>query len=196
MRVPVTNLIILLSLPAVGNAESMVTTWPTNPAEQAKYAQVHYRHQDEIVSWPRGPGYEVVKPELEVILQSADTPIDEIVKTTSETHGVDPQLVHAVIRAESNYDPIAVSPKGAIGLMQLMPGTAEELGVDPWIPEQNVEGGVRYLKGLLERFGDVSLALAAYNAGEGAVMKYGRRVPPYRETQEYVGKVLAMYAGK
>lgn len=195
MRTRATNLLILLSLPAVGYAESVVMTWPANTAEQATHAAVSYRYQDDAVMWPRGPGFEVIKPEVEVILQSADTDIDELVRTTAERHGVDPNLIHAVITAESNYDATAVSHAGAIGLMQLMPGTAQELGVDPWIPAQNVEGGVRYLKGLLDRFEDVSLALAAYNAGERAVMKYGRQIPPYRETQQYVGKVLSMYAG-
>lgn len=195
MRARATSLLILMCLPAVGYAESMVMTWPANPAEQATHAQVSYRYQDDAVMWPTGPGYEVVKPEVELILESADTDIDELVRTTAKAHGVDPNLIHAVITAESNYDPTAVSHAGAIGLMQLMPGTAEELGVDPWIPAQNVEGGVRYLKGLLDRFEDVSLALAAYNAGEGAVMKYGRKIPPYKETRGYVAKVLSMYAG-
>lgn len=177
-------------------AEETGMAWPKNPAEQADYAAVSYRYQDELVSWPRGPGFEVVMPEVKVEFDDSSTPIDELVKTTAERHGVDPLLVHAVIKAESNYDPTAVSPKGAIGLMQLMPGTAERFAVDPWIPEQNIDGGVRYLKWLLEKFGDTSLALAGYNAGEGAVMKYGRRVPPYRETQQYVAKVLTMYTGE
>ena len=110
-------------------------------------------------------------------------------------HGLDPLLVHAVIRAESNFDPRAVSPKGAAGLMQLMPETAQRYGVDNrFDPAQNVDGGVRYLRDLMSMFnGNLSLALAAYNAGEGAVIKYGRRIPPYPESQQYVVRVRSFY---
>jgi soluble lytic murein transglycosylase-like protein len=110
-------------------------------------------------------------------------------------HGVDPLLVRAVIRAESNFDPRAVSPKGAAGLMQLMPATALRYGVENrFDAAQNVDGGVRYLRDLIAMFqGDLTLALAAYNAGEGAVLKYGRRVPPYAESQQYVVRVRQFY---
>ena len=119
--------------------------------------------------------------------------IGQYVRDTAERYQVDPLLVRSVIEVESNYDPFAVSAKGAQGLMQLMPGTARRLGVknsfNPW---ENIDGGVRYLKYLLALFGDQEtpekLALAAYNAGEGAVLKHGG-VPPYRETAEYVSKV-------
>src|SRR5262249_42806105 len=106
-------------------------------------------------------------------------------------HGVDPALVHAVIDAESAFNPWAVSRKGAQGLMQLMPRTASALGVrDAFNPRDNIEGGVRHLRYLLDRYpGNVSLALAAYNAGEGAVDYYGG-VPPFPETQQYVQKIL------
>lgn len=113
------------------------------------------------------------------------------IREISERYGVDPALVEAVIRAESAFDPWAVSRKGARGLMQLMPQTAHALGVrDSFNPRQNIEGGVRHLRYLLDRYpGNVALAVAAYNAGEAAVDSY-RSIPPYPETQQYVQKVL------
>ena len=112
----------------------------------------------------------------------------------AERHAINPALVRAVIQAESAWNTRAVSPKGAQGLMQLMPETATELGVvDPFDPAQNIQAGVRYLKSLLDRYdGNAELALAAYNAGPGAVDKYGRKVPPYRETQAYVRKIVSV----
>ncbi len=117
-----------------------------------------------------------------------------LVHEASQRWGVSPALVHAVITAESNYDPEALSRAGAMGLMQLMPGTARRFGVaDPWDPEQNVHGGVRYLRELLDRFQNLKLALAAYNAGEGAVEQHGNQVPPYEETQTYVQRVMGLF---
>ncbi len=117
---------------------------------------------------------------------------DDLIATHSHEHGVSPLLVKAVIQAESAFNPSAVSPKGALGLMQLMPATARELGVhNPFHPEQNIRGGVTYLKRLLDMYDqDVTLALAAYNAGPGSVAKYGT-IPPYRETREYVRKITS-----
>lgn len=105
------------------------------------------------------------------------------------------ELLHAVIKTESNYDPFALSPKGAAGLMQLMPDTAKDLGVqDVFDPAANVRGGARYLKRLMKMFdNDLSLTLAAYNAGPGAVIAYGSAIPPYPETQRYVPSVLGHY---
>ncbi len=119
--------------------------------------------------------------------------IEAIVERQAERHAINPDLVRAVIQVESAWNPRAVSSKGAIGLMQLMPATARELGVtDPFDPAQNIRGGVRYLKRLLERYdGNAELALAAYNAGPGAVDRYGR-IPPYRETQNYVRKIKSV----
>jgi soluble lytic murein transglycosylase-like protein len=120
----------------------------------------------------------------------------ELIRTTAERHGVDTRLVEAIVQVESAGNPSAVSPKGARGLMQLMPERAQELGVrNSFDPQQNVDGGVRHMRDLLQRFGgDVTLALAAYNAGEAAVRAH-RGVPPYTETREYVRRVRALYDG-
>ncbi len=116
---------------------------------------------------------------------------DEHIERYSRDYGVRPNLVRAVIQVESAYNPRAVSPKGAMGLMQLMPQTAAEHGVRfPFNPEDNIRGGVAYLRSLLDRYsGNEELSLAAYNAGPSAVEKYGNTVPPYRETQQYVSRV-------
>jgi soluble lytic murein transglycosylase-like protein len=116
---------------------------------------------------------------------------DSLIEQESAANAVDPNLVRAVIQAESAFNPWARSHKGAMGLMQLMPATAREYGVlDPYNPVENIRAGVAYLKKLLVRFADnVELALAAYNAGPRAVERYGTKVPPYRETRNYVAKI-------
>jgi hypothetical protein len=122
------------------------------------------------------------------------TPYGEIIATMSATHGVDPMLVRALIQVESNYRPRAKSPKGAMGLMQLMPSTAREYNVrNPYDPKANIGAGVKHLKALIDKWG-VELGLAAYNAGEGAVKRF-KGIPPYRETRNYVSKILSL-AGK
>jgi transglycosylase-like protein with SLT domain len=119
------------------------------------------------------------------------TPYGEIIAAVSQTHGVDPMLVRALIQVESNYEPKAKSPKGAMGLMQLMPSTAREYKVrNPFDPKANIEAGIKHLKGLIDRFG-VEMALAAYNAGEGAVKRFNG-IPPYRETRNYVSRILSL----
>ncbi len=116
-----------------------------------------------------------------------------VVKAANK-HKVEPALLHAVISAESAYNPTAVSKAGAQGLMQLMPNTAKSLGVsDPFDVKDNLDGGAKHLKKLLTRYSTKSLALAAYNAGEGAVAKHGNQIPPYPETQRYVRKVMSYY---
>lgn len=126
---------------------------------------------------------------------AAKADYDQVIDEVSRAHGLETALLHAVISVESRYNAKAVSRKGAVGLMQLMPQTAKRYGVaDAFDPRQNLEGGARYLRDLLGMFNNnVSLALAAYNAGEQAVMKHGNRIPPYSETLRYVPLVLDFY---
>jgi LysM repeat protein len=120
---------------------------------------------------------------------------DSLIRENGARYGVDPYLIFCVMEQESQFKPRVVSPKGARGLMQLMPGTAAHFGVRrPFDPAENIMGGTKYLKQLLENFnGRVDLVLAGYNAGEGAVMKYGRNVPPYKETRNYVQRISKRY---
>lgn len=133
------------------------------------------------------------KPELVGTPVSVEVP--ELVEAAAKRYDVDPMLVHSVIQVESNYNPYALSPKGAQGLMQLMPATARRFGVrNSFDVKDNIEGGVRYLKYLSSLFPqDQRLIIAAYNAGEAAVWKYGNNIPPYRETEQYVSRVGKKY---
>jgi hypothetical protein len=134
-----------------------------------------------------------VVPVKAVSRQETSINIPEMVEKAARDNHVDPLLVHSIIQVESNYNPYAVSPKGAEGLMQLMPPTARDWGVtNSFDPRQNIEAGVRYLKYLQDLYKDDRLALAAYNAGPGAVQKYNR-IPPYPETQDYVNRVGQQY---
>jgi len=126
---------------------------------------------------------------------SGSPAIDQLIRTNANRFGIDPYLVFLVIEKESRFHTRAVSPKGAMGLMQLMPGTARRLGVrKPFDAAENIRGGTQYMKELMDMFGGkVDLVLASYNAGEGAVLKYGRNVPPYRETRDYVKTIGKRY---
>jgi hypothetical protein len=126
---------------------------------------------------------------------TGDTVIDSYIVDSSRRYGIDPLLIYSQMHQESTFKQRAISPKGARGLMQLMPGTARRFGVSNiFDPKQNIDAGVKYMRWLLDTFsGDLNLALAGYNAGEGAVMKYGWQIPPYRETQEYVRRISSRY---
>jgi soluble lytic murein transglycosylase-like protein len=153
---------------------------------------------------PADAGYELLvgeKPVPEPAVAVTTSPAvrrtlySSLIERVAGQYGLQSELLHAVIAVESGYDPSARSRKGAGGLMQLMPGTAKRYGVaDAFNPEQNIHGGARYLRDLMRLFdGDISLVLAAYNAGENAVLRNGRRIPQYLETVNYVPKVLSHY---
>lgn len=129
------------------------------------------------------------------VFTTGDNLIDSYITDSCVRYGIDPLLIYAQMHQESSFKSKALSYKGASGLMQLMPATARRMGVaDIYNPKQNIEGGVKYMRLLLDMFGgDVGLALAGYNAGEGAVIKYGNQIPPYRETQEYVRRITGRY---
>ncbi|MCL5808789.1 MAG: lytic transglycosylase domain-containing protein [Deltaproteobacteria bacterium] len=142
--------------------------------------------------------YVLVMKEKRVIIQIRGdiSGYDELIAKTAEKYRVDSALVKAIIKAESNFNHRAVSPVGARGLMQLMPATAATLQVqDSFHPENNIEGGVRYLRYLMNLFkGNLPLVLAAYNSGENTVLRYKNRIPPYQETQTYVRRVLHYFS--
>jgi soluble lytic murein transglycosylase-like protein len=144
---------------------------------------------------PLGALVQKAAPLLQKAGVSIPAPIQNIIDQNAQLQGVDANLVAAIVKAESGFNPKAVSSVGAQGLMQLMPATAKSLGVtNPFDPSQNVAGGVKYLAGLIKRFdGNIQHAVAAYNAGPGAVNKYGG-IPPYKETQNYVKKVMAYWS--
>lgn len=164
------------------------------------YVRIHQNGHKEFTNRPSGIGWLYYmtesgrQPEIRFEKRSGTLKsLDEIVTEIAEKFSIDANLVKAIITAESNCNPTAVSSRGAQGLMQLMPKTARELNVTkPLDPKENIVGGVKYIKGLLASYGDLRLALAAYNAGPGTVQKYAG-IPPYRETINYVKKVIRYY---
>jgi soluble lytic murein transglycosylase-like protein len=157
------------------------------PAEAQKPAS-------ETVKMPDEPILQVKKPTLGN-LSTGNAAVDGYIEEFSTLYNVDPLLIYAQMSQESSFKARATSSKGASGFMQLMPATAARFGVtNVYNPKQNIKAGVKYMRWLLDKFGgDMRLALAGYNAGEGSVMKYGNKVPPYRETQNYVAKIMTHY---
>jgi len=188
-------IVVLLTLTLTGVAEAGVFRF----VDEA--GTVHYTNTPSDPRYRAVPGFRNPRGGLPLLGQPVlrgrpPVPYAELIRTTAERHRVDHRLVEAVVVVESGGNARAVSPKGAQGLMQLMPRRAVLLGVkNSFDPEQNVDGGVRHLRDLLQRFGgDVTLALAAYNAGEEAVRSY-QGVPPFAETREYVRRIHAFYSG-
>jgi hypothetical protein len=176
--------VVLLAAPAGAQTHRFVeadgTVHLTNTPTDPQYVRMGFTSGTES-GWLRLP-----VPDL--------APYAREIREAAERYGVEESLIKAVIRIESGFNSRAVSPKGARGLMQLMPGTASMLGVrDSFDPRQNIDGGVRHLRGLIDRFSsDLKLALAAYNAGEQAVVNHGG-IPPYRETRDYVTRILGLF---
>ncbi|WP_343043881.1 lytic transglycosylase domain-containing protein [Marichromatium bheemlicum] len=164
--------------------------------EGGQYRLLWHRHSRQLAAENRSSSAARLRIEraapLPGVLRERRAVYAALISANARRYGLSPALLHAVIRAESAYDPRAVSPVGAQGLMQLMPATAARYGVaDSFDPADNIRGGAAYLRDLLDLFdNDLRLALAGYNAGEGAVLKHGRDIPPYAETQAYVRKVL------
>lgn len=177
--------------PVQPRTRSVLVYWSNS---EGRWKKVPAPFRKPRTSQPQRQKGQAAAEATEELRQPTPAELDALIEETARRHGVDVELVRAVVQVESNFDPEAVSPKGAMGLMQLMPATARRLNVDdPFDPGQNVEGGVRHLRRLLDAYrGDLELSLAAYNAGETAVER-NRGVPPYAETQNYVRRIRKIY---
>lgn len=175
-------LLLLLSLALLPNANADIYKYVD------RYGAVHLSDRK------LGPGYKRIVKSAHSSSRGSRASYQHIVNAAAQRYGLNQELIHAVIYHESHYDPNAVSTAGAIGLMQLMPGTARELGVrDARDPYQNIMGGAQLLRRHIDQFKNLRLALAAYNAGHNAVERYGNRIPPFPETQTYVTRVVATF---
>jgi len=182
---------LLLSVAAAVPADAQIHSWRDQSGTLVLSNQARPDDVGPVTTYAV-PGPALIRTTTRPEEPSGSSRYDDLIQQHATTHGVSMNLVRAVIQAESGFNPAALSPKGAMGLMQLMPATARELGVaNPFHPGDNIRGGVTYLARLLSRYKqNIELALAAYNAGPGSVEKYGA-VPPYRETQEYVKKITS-----
>jgi len=183
----------------------LVALYVAIPAAQADiYLSGDTEQEIHLSNIPPEGGYQVLIADSKADSITSSTPpsaaivnmpFADAVWAAAQNAALDPSLLHAVIAAESGYNPKAVSPRGAQGLMQLMPATSRRFGLsDPYDPMQNVRAGASYLQELIQMFkGDLSLALAAYNAGPAAVMRFGSHIPPFKETRRYVPQVLKIY---
>lgn len=186
------SLVAALVPRAAGAQDSRIYVW-RDASGKVMLTDRQVQAPTRVYEVPGAPNYVTTRP----IVPGGGSRYDALITQFSLQRSLRPELVRAVIHVESGFDPRARSPKGAMGLMQLMPQTARELGVrDPYDPEDNIRGGTKYLRQLLDKYdGREELALAAYNAGPGAVDRYDEAVPPYRETRDYVRKVT-MKAGQ
>lgn len=176
--------------------------------DKAQHQRIRSRYLELITLNTNAPGYDYVSdyalpsPLLNRVKRAEKQyrlPLRKMIDSAAKKQQLNPVLIHSVVKTESDYNPTARSHVGAIGLMQLMPATAKDLGVNPRKPRENLRGGTTYLAQQLKRpgiKGNIALALAAYNAGYGNVRKYGYKVPPYKETRNYVTKVMALYTSK
>ena len=179
----------------VDSSQADTSQADTSTPNQQAYELLAVSPVDSINIAVSVPAIEAIEFDSKAVISAKGLLYKDEVKVAAQDNGLETALLHAVIMTESNYNARAISPKGARGLMQLMPFTAKRFGVNnAYDPGQNIQGGARYLSYLLKLFkNDFSLAVAAYNAGEDAVIQHGNKIPPYRETVNYVGKVMGLY---